>query len=198
MAADEAFKTKSSYDIVSICNDFIQKLVEEPLSSTIHILLLVTCGVLIYKIYRAYKDEPQIPVTTRPELLKKDMTLAQLRQYDGNGPEKRICLAVNGKVFDVSQGAKFYGPGGPYAAFAGHDATHALATFNVDVQKEGLDMATLTADEREAVTEWEMQFTERYHFVGRLLHEDEMPSEVEEEVSTNGDKVSEEKAKKDA
>jgi hypothetical protein len=33
------------------------------------------------------------------------MTLEQLRKYDGTSPESegRICVAVNGKIFDVSR-----------------------------------------------------------------------------------------------
>lgn len=32
------------------------------------------------------------------------MTLSELRQYDGTGPDGRICIAVNRKIFDVSKG----------------------------------------------------------------------------------------------
>ena len=41
------------------------------------------------------------------------MTLQQLRQYDGVSDESggRICVAVNGKIFDVTKGKRFYGPG---------------------------------------------------------------------------------------
>ncbi|ELW62658.1 Membrane-associated progesterone receptor component 2 [Tupaia chinensis] len=41
---------------------------------------------------------------------KRDFSLEQLRQYDGSRTP-RILLAVNGKVFDVTKGSKFYGPG---------------------------------------------------------------------------------------
>ncbi|EPY85537.1 hypothetical protein CB1_000371035 [Camelus ferus] len=41
---------------------------------------------------------------------KRDFSLEQLRQYDGSR-NQRILLAVNGKVFDVTKGSKFYGPG---------------------------------------------------------------------------------------
>lgn len=32
------------------------------------------------------------------------MTLTELRQYDGKNEDKRICIAVNRKIFDVSKG----------------------------------------------------------------------------------------------
>ena len=41
------------------------------------------------------------------------MTLQQLKQYDGVSENSggRICVAVNGKIFDVTKGKRFYGPG---------------------------------------------------------------------------------------
>ena len=45
---------------------------------------------------------------------KQDMTNAQLLQYDGSNADGRICVAVNGKIFDVTRGKRFYGPGTLY------------------------------------------------------------------------------------
>ena len=50
------------------------------------------------------------PAATLPRMKKRDFSLEQLRQYDG-ARTPRILLAVNGKVFDVTKGSKFYGPG---------------------------------------------------------------------------------------
>ena len=47
----------------------------------------------------------------RPPMKKQDLNLQQLREHDGNGKDGRICVAVNGKVYDVTKGKKFYGPG---------------------------------------------------------------------------------------
>lgn len=50
------------------------------------------------------------PAASLPRMKKRDFSLEQLRQYDGSR-NPRILLAVNGKVFDVTKGSKFYGPG---------------------------------------------------------------------------------------
>lgn len=47
---------------------------------------------------------------TAPSL--RDLTLDQLREYDGTGPTGKIFLAVRGVIFDVSSGGKeYYGEG---------------------------------------------------------------------------------------
>lgn len=50
------------------------------------------------------------PASSLPRMKKRDFSLDQLRQYDGSRTP-RILLAVNGKVFDVTKGSRFYGPG---------------------------------------------------------------------------------------
>lgn len=39
-----------------------------------------------------------------PPLPKHDMTVSELRQYDGTSEDGRICIAINRKIFDVSKG----------------------------------------------------------------------------------------------
>ena len=46
-----------------------------------------------------------------PPMKKQDFTLQQLKKYDGTGEDGRILVAVNGKVYDVTKGKRFYGPG---------------------------------------------------------------------------------------
>lgn len=87
---------------------------------------------------------------------------------------------MRGKVYDVSMGRNFYGPGGPYANFAGRDASRGLAcgSFDEDMLTEDLDgpldtLADLTADQVEALQGWEERFNEKYDIIGRLVSTDE-------------------------
>lgn len=156
--------------------------------SPLNLILTSVCVFLVYKIFFSRQQSQRSPVKREPELpplKKQDMTLQDIRKYDGTNTDGRILVAVNGKVFDVTQGKNFYGPGGPYHAFAGHDASRGLATFSVDSAKEEYDdLSDLNPMEMESVREWEMQFTEKYHYVGRLLKPGEEPTDYSEEEDT--------------
>ncbi|RMD40338.1 hypothetical protein DV735_g4791, partial [Chaetothyriales sp. CBS 134920] len=56
------------------------------------------------------------------------LTLEELALFNGTDPELPIFLAINGTIFDVTEGSRTYGPGGSYSAFAGKDATRAFVT----------------------------------------------------------------------
>lgn len=87
-----------------------------------------------------------------------------------------VYLAVRGQVFDVTSGRNFYGPGGPYANFAGRDATRGLAcgSFDEDMLTENLQgpldtLEGLGNEEMDTLKGWEERFQEKYLVVGRLV-----------------------------
>jgi membrane-associated progesterone receptor component len=87
-----------------------------------------------------------------------------------------VYLAVRGRVFDVTAGRNFYGPGGPYANFAGRDASRGLAcgSFDEDMLTKDLQgpldkLEGLGTDEMEALVGWEERFSEKYLVVGKLV-----------------------------
>lgn len=43
--------------------------------------------------------------------LKKDFTVQELKAFNGNQEDGRVLVAVNGNVYDVTKGKRFYGPG---------------------------------------------------------------------------------------
>lgn len=91
---------------------FIYRVFSELVGSPLNLVLLGICAILLYKILsgrrkvQAPPREPEIP-----KMKKRDFTLEQLREYDGKGKDGRLLIAVNSKVFDVTRGKRFYGPG---------------------------------------------------------------------------------------
>lgn len=160
---------------------FITNIILEIVQSPLNIGLVCLIALLVYKIY---KNRQTVPVHTKPEpklpKLRKDFTVEELRQYDGNQADGRVLVAVNGNVYDVTKGKRFYGPGkelfsfnmwnrkiinqnfilgGPYAAFGGRDASRGLATFSVATTTDDYDdLSDLNNTEMESVREWEAQF----------------------------------------
>ncbi|KAI9792781.1 MAG: hypothetical protein M1816_001513 [Peltula sp. TS41687] len=94
------------------------------------------------------------------------------------GDQASIYMGIRGTVFDVTPGKQFYGPMGPYANFAGRDASRGLAlgSFDEDMLTKDLDgplddLRDLGPDEVDALNGWEERFREKYLVVGRLVAE---------------------------
>lgn len=106
-----------------------------------------------------------------------EMTLQSLRDMkcNQNSETQRLLLSVNGRVLDVSDGADFYGTGGPYEKLAFADASRALAKMRVhdsslDNAHEPADVSDLTDAERDTLLHWERKLADKYPSVARLAH----------------------------
>ncbi len=169
-----------------------------PVLTPLNMLLAALFVVILY-----YQLRPRPAVTLpkpAPPIVFRTFTPRTLLPYNGRGssdkptttttggggakdgqrePDKAsIYIAVRGTVFDVTPGAQFYGPRGPYANFAGRDASRGLAlgSFDDDVLTHDLGapldaLADLDAEQREALADWEQRFREKYLVVGRLVAE---------------------------
>jgi len=96
-----------------------------------------------------WKEQLRGPVYFTPE---------ELSAYDGQDPDKPIYLAINGTVYDVSNGRQIYGPGGSYSFFAGTDASRAYVTgcFADDITPDmrGVEVMYLPVDDPERDAHW--------------------------------------------
>ncbi|KAE8056236.1 hypothetical protein FH972_013026 [Carpinus fangiana] len=97
-----------------------------------------------------------------------ELTAQQLSQYNGTDPSKPIYVAVKGRIFDVTNGKSFYGPGGAYALFAGKDASRALAKMSKNDEDVSPSLDGLSEKEIGVLDDWEKKFEAKYPVVGRV------------------------------
>lgn len=111
-----------------------------------------------------------------------------LYKFNGHDDE-RIFIAIRGRVFDCTTGRSFYGPSGPYANFAGKDASRGLAlnSYEMDVIRDWnqpIDkLHGLNRKQRKALKEWLNFFDRKYPVVGTLVSEPEVNDPVEDSAS---------------
>lgn len=83
------------------------------IESPVNIILVFIIGLLIYLIIKSSRKVPvqHVPEPQLPKLKKRDFTVQELKKYDGTQEDGRVLVAVNGNVYDVTKGKRFYGPG---------------------------------------------------------------------------------------
>ncbi|TQV95018.1 hypothetical protein V2A60_009905 [Cordyceps javanica] len=104
------------------------------------------------------------PDYLRPEWWKSKfagpiyLTPDELSEYNGYEKGKPLYLAVNGTIFDVSNGLHMYGIGGSYHFFVGRDASRAYVSgcFEEDLTPDmrGLEEMYLPIDDPEIDSKW--------------------------------------------
>ncbi|KAF2673969.1 cytochrome b5 [Microthyrium microscopicum] len=143
------------------------------IGTPINLILISLLALLIYLRLRP-RTIPTAPAAPPPTVFRV-FTPPELTEFDGTA-NKPIYFAVRGQVFDVSPGRNFYGPGGPYANFAGRDASRGLAlgSFDESMLTEDLQgpldpLKDLDEGQMEALKGWEERFLEKYLVVGKLV-----------------------------
>ncbi|KAL7944258.1 cytochrome b5 [Trichoderma barbatum] len=151
-----------------------KEVVSASLVSPLNLLLL---SIILYTAYSTFfvKSPPTQLPKPPPPVVFKTYNPHTLLPFNGEN-DAPVFLAVRGRVFDVSRGRNFYGPGGPYANFAGRDASRGLAcgSFDAEMLTEDLDgpldtLADLGPDEMDALRGWEERFSEKYDVIGKFV-----------------------------
>ncbi|KAH8675417.1 membrane-associated progesterone receptor component 1 [Xylariales sp. PMI_506] len=136
----------------------------------------ILVAITVYTTYLLLK--PSVPAELPrdpPATVFKIFTPRELLPYNGQAGMP-VYLAVRGRVFDVTSGRNFYGPGGPYENFAGRDASRGLACHSFDEEMLTKDLEGpldkldgLGEEEFESLRGWEERFESKYLVVGRLV-----------------------------
>jgi len=140
---------------------------------------VVALGIAIYYVISGMFDSsPQQHRSSRdsevhmeplpPPVQLGEITEEELKAYDGADPKKPLLMAIKSQIYDVSQSRMFYGPGGPYALFAGKDASRALAKMSFEEKDLNGDLSGLGVFELEALQDWEYKFMSKYAKVGTI------------------------------
>jgi membrane-associated progesterone receptor component len=141
--------------------------------SPLNIFLTVLISYCVYSLVFRHKVDYPTP-RHKPVTLFRDYTPRELAKFNGES-NTRVYLAIRRKVYDVTRGAKYYGPGGPYANFAGRDASRGLAlnSFSpevlTDLDSPLDDLKDLTPDQIQSLNDWESTFKDKYDIVGNLI-----------------------------
>ncbi|KAL9276555.1 hypothetical protein ACSQ67_025902 [Phaseolus vulgaris] len=126
------------------------------------------------------------PEPTRQPVQLGQVTDRELRAYDGSDPNKPLLMAIKGQIYDVSTGRNFYGPGGPYAMFAGKECSRALSLLSFKPEDINGDLEGLGESELTILEDWEFKFIEKYPKVGVLIPEQRtQQNELTEQVQDN-------------
>lgn len=94
--------------------NFAKRVLDDILSSPLNMLLV---GLIFYFSYKLFaKDKNNKSASTSepkilPKMKKRDLTLEELKEFNGSNKDGRILIAVLGKVFDVTCAQQFYGLG---------------------------------------------------------------------------------------
>ncbi|KAJ2909705.1 Dihydrodipicolinate synthase [Coemansia aciculifera] len=187
---------------------FLRSLIPDP-SSPLQLVLLGLAGFFAVRSAlsaRANKGPAKFSmadVTETSVPTKRDFTPSELAQCNGQDDATPLHIAVRGVVYDVSTARGFYGPGGPYANFAGRDASRGLAlgAFDTSILTDLDDpidtLEDLDKAENEALDEWATFFKGKYVPVGRLVDEPMTPERKAALEKKEEDKKNKEKEEKE-
>jgi membrane-associated progesterone receptor component len=113
---DSEDTTKTDLSLTGKLINLFQRLVYDIWRSPINLLLLVVILFLLVKLVLLKRkpsnnsSQKNTPVRL-PKMPKRDLTMQELRGYNGIESHGRILTAIHGDIFDVSHRSDLYGIG---------------------------------------------------------------------------------------
>ena len=111
--------------------------------------------------------------TERAKRIKRPLSnvnfyLEELEEYDGSDEHKPIYTSVWRKIYDITDGMKYYGAKGKYNYLAGREVGRGMATGCLESTGLTYDMRGLSEEQKGAVRAWQEFFGKKYRHVGYL------------------------------
>jgi membrane-associated progesterone receptor component len=93
-----------------------QRLIHDIYTSPINLILVILIIFLLIKLFLLKRKPISHSTPTKappqlPKMAKQDLTIEQLRGYNGTDSNGRILTVIYGDIFDVSRRSDLYGPG---------------------------------------------------------------------------------------
>lgn len=114
------------------------------------------------------------------------LTREELADYDGrqladSGEAAPLFLSILGRIYDVSGGRAFYGPGKSYYKLVGKDASRAFCTGCLEPACLISSLEGLSPEQRREADKWVelYEWHDKYKLVGRLRDDPLAPEEEE-------------------
>ncbi|KAG5482799.1 hypothetical protein LSCM1_06829 [Leishmania martiniquensis] len=129
------------------------------------IALGVVLGILVTMLVRLQFKSRQW-LAEKPQsnaFVPRAYTVEELAQFDGK-KRPQAFVAVKGIIYNVS--LEWYGPSGPYNAFAGCDSSRQLGKVIVGRDEINADWTTLSPEHLQTLHEWEERLRSKYPAVG--------------------------------
>eukprot|EP01080_Neovahlkampfia_damariscottae_P005178 gene5178-8784_t len=166
--------------------------VQNTISFTTYLLYIIVLVVIFFVWKLVCPAAPQVEESDsesdEDKVEEREYTIEELKKFDGkNNDQKKVYISARGKVYDVTKSG-FYGPGGPYSMFAGHDASICLAKNSFDTKLlNNFDLSELSFMERDSLEGFASNFEFKYICLGwlkeyREANPDEEKEEQEEQL----------------
>lgn len=135
---------------------------------SLSVYLAAVFGIAVILLIRIYveKRASLVEEPEQTEFVPRAYTLQELAQYDGK-TKPYAFVGVKGVIYNTSM--EFYGPEGPYNAFAGHDASRNLGKMKVGNEEANADWTKLAPQHAQTLNEWEERLRSKYPAVGWVV-----------------------------